>query len=204
MRPCAAVALAAGLAVAGPACAQVLEIGGAGQVTVYDQPAVFDGQAVRPLAPPTPPPAPRARAAAVSRRAASLRDLQPAFDRAGDAAALSPALLSAVARRESGGRADAVSPKGAQGVMQLMPSTARDLHVDARDPAQNVQGGARYLRAMLDRFGGDLPLALAAYNAGPAAVVRYGGVPPFAETRAYVDAVLADLSRRAVTSSPSP
>jgi soluble lytic murein transglycosylase-like protein len=76
--------------------------------------------------------------------------------------------------------------------MQLMPSTAAALGVgDSYDPAQNVRGGATYLRQLLDRFGGDLRAALAAYNAGPGAVERYGGVPPFPETRAYVERVLA-------------
>ncbi|WP_336921779.1 transglycosylase SLT domain-containing protein [Aquipuribacter sp. SD81] len=105
-------------------------------------------------------------------------------------------LLEAVARRESGMRTDAVSPAGAVGLMQLMPGTARELGVDPRDPAQAVDGAARYLRQQLDRFG-SLDLALAAYNAGPGNVRRYGGVPPFAETRAYVAAITADLRRAA-------
>jgi soluble lytic murein transglycosylase-like protein len=85
------------------------------------------------------------------------------------------------------------------GMMQLMPGTARELGVDPSDPAQNAQGGATYLRQMLAMFDNDLELALAAYNAGPSAVVRHGGVPPFAETRAYVAAVLDYL---AITSVP--
>lgn len=80
---------------------------------------------------------------------------------------------------------DAVSPKGALGLGQLMPGTARELGVDPFDPAQNLAGAARYLRLQLDAFG-SLELALAAYNAGPGAVRKHGGVPPFAETRAYV------------------
>jgi soluble lytic murein transglycosylase-like protein len=76
--------------------------------------------------------------------------------------------------------------------MQLMPQTAQTLGVsDAYDPAQNVDGGTRFLRSLLDRFGGDTRLALAAYNAGPAAVERYGGVPPYAETQNYVTSILA-------------
>lgn len=99
---------------------------------------------------------------------------------------LSPALLDAVARSESGYNAAAVSPAGAIGIMQLMPDTARGLGVDPRDPEQNIFGGAAYLRQQLDRFDGNLDLALAAYNAGSGRVIQYGGVPPFKETRAYV------------------
>jgi len=104
---------------------------------------------------------------------------------------LDPQLLRAVMVAESAGDPNAVSTAGAQGLMQLMPGTAAGLGVtDAFDPAQNVAGGARYLRAMLDRFGGDVRKAVAAYNAGPGAVDGYGGVPPYDETRAYVDRVL--------------
>lgn len=101
-------------------------------------------------------------------------------------------LLAAVARTESGFDADAVSPAGAVGLMQLMPGTAADLGVDARDPVGAVDGAARYLRTQLDSFG-DLRQALAAYNAGPGAVRRHGGVPPFDETRTYVARVLAAM-----------
>jgi hypothetical protein len=100
-------------------------------------------------------------------------------------------LSLAVARAESGFRSDATSPAGAQGLMQLMPSTARGLGVtDPYDPAQSAEGGIKYLKGLLGRFHGDAKLALAAYNAGPNAVARYGGVPPYAETQAYVGRVL--------------
>lgn len=115
---------------------------------------------------------------------------------------LDPALVGAVVRQESGFRADAVSPAGAQGLMQLMPSTAKDLGVaDPLDPDQNVAGGARLLRSLIDRYDGRLDFALAAYNAGPGAVDRYGGVPPYPETRSYVAAILADYRSHALTSS---
>jgi soluble lytic murein transglycosylase-like protein len=101
-----------------------------------------------------------------------------------------PRLLAAVATRESAGNANAVSGAGARGIMQLMPATAAFLGVsDVFDPRQSVFGGARYLRTLLDLFHGDLDLSLAAYNAGPGAVQRYNGVPPYPETRAYVAAV---------------
>ena len=107
---------------------------------------------------------------------------------------LSPALLEAVVWQESRWRVDAVSPAGARGLAQLMPGTARQLGVNPDDPSANLEGGARYLRAQLDVFGGDLEKALAAYNAGPGRVVRAGGVPAIAETRLYVAAILARLS----------
>ena len=105
-------------------------------------------------------------------------------------------LAQAVAWQESRFSQSAVSPKGARGVMQLMPATARDLGVDAADLASNIEGGVAYLAAMLRRFDGSLPLALAAYNAGPGAVERHGGVPPFAETQSYVRAILAGFAAR--------
>ncbi len=107
-----------------------------------------------------------------------------------------PALLKAVIANESGFNANATSKVGAQGLMQLMPETAASLGVrDAYDPAQNVAGGARYLRGLLDRFGGDQRLAVAAYNAGPGAVAKYGDVPPYVETQNYVTNVLASFEK---------
>lgn len=102
-------------------------------------------------------------------------------------------LLRRVVGRESAGNPCAVSEKGAQGLMQLMPDTAASLAVtDPFDPRQNLEAGARLLRSLLDRYEGDLRLALAAYNAGPGAVDHHKGVPPYAETQAYVEAILAD------------
>ncbi len=105
---------------------------------------------------------------------------------------LSTELLRGVIRAESNFEVRAVSRAGAQGLMQLMPETARELGVDNPfDINQNIDGGARYLRKMLDKFGGDIKLALAAYNAGPGAVEKYGGqIPPYRETEQYVDKVL--------------
>lgn len=102
------------------------------------------------------------------------------------------ALVKAVVHAESLFDKDAVSRAGARGLMQLMPATAGELQVtDIHDPRQNINAGARYLRMMLDRFRGDLRLALAAYNAGPANVQKHGGIPPFEETRNYVGKVMA-------------
>lgn len=119
--------------------------------------------------------------------AAKVRELARRFD-------LSPALIEALVWQESRWRANAISPVGARGLAQLMPATARELGVDAGDPFANLEGGARYLRAQLDRFGGDLEKALAAYNAGPARVERAGGVPDIRETKTYVAAIMGRLS----------
>lgn len=109
------------------------------------------------------------------------------FAAAGARHGVDPNLLSAVAWAESGYRPDAVSPAGAQGLMQLMPGTAQGLGVqDPFDPAQAVDGAARLLAGHLRKYQGSVPLALAAYNAGPGAVARHGGVPPYAETQAYI------------------
>ncbi len=107
---------------------------------------------------------------------------------------LDPKLVSAVAEVESGFSQDVVSSVGAVGVMQLMPETAASLGVDPNDAEQNIEGGAHYLRKMLDSFDGDIRKAVAAYNAGPEAVREYGGIPPYSETQHYVTSVL-DLYR---------
>jgi soluble lytic murein transglycosylase-like protein len=109
---------------------------------------------------------------------------------------LEPEFVRSVARAESGFHQDAVSVKGAIGLMQLMPATASALGVDAKLPVQNAQGGAQYLRELLLRYRGDATLALAAYNAGPGAVERYKGVPPYLETRRYIVRVLAEYARQ--------
>ncbi|HVZ99344.1 MAG TPA: lytic transglycosylase domain-containing protein [Caulobacterales bacterium] len=179
------VALAALLAPAAPAFADVLEITPSGQAIMVSGPA--PSAARQPGAN-----APSGRLAAIA----------PHLNDAGARAELSPALLEAVAWTESRFNARAVSPAGAVGVMQLMPGTAAALGVDPRQPEQNVRGGAAYLRAMLEEFDGDLVLALAAYNAGPAAVHRYGGVPPYSETRAFIASVLGYMADAAAETTP--
>ena len=130
----------------------------------------------------------------------------PFIDRVAREHGLSPQLIKAVALVESGLNTHAVSPKGAQGLMQLMPATARQYGVkDAFDPLQNLRAGTIHLRKLLDEFGGDLTLALAAYNAGSGAVRRHGGVPAYRETQEYVRKVQSNLSqgrRRAVSIPP--
>lgn len=161
------------------AAADVLEIDENGEVTVHAPPA-----RVVPVSLP---------ASAPGRSAA----LSPMFAAASEMTGVSTDLLEAIAWTESRHNPSALSPKGARGVMQLMPGTARMLGVDPADPAQNIAGGAAYLKAMLREFNGDLVLALAAYNAGPGAVRRHGGVPPYAETQAYVEKVLTRLAAQA-------
>lgn len=184
--------IAAGLALFTPCvdAAQVLEIGAHGEVARYDGPAVFSQAGVAPIS---------AHAWAPGRRSAARTRTARRPDIAGAAAeaGLSPELVEAVARQESGLRAGVVSRAGAVGEMQLMPSTARALGVDPRVSAENYRGGAGYLRLLMRRYDGDLVRTLSAYNAGPGAVDRYGGTPPYRETQAYVAAVLERLGRRA-------
>jgi soluble lytic murein transglycosylase-like protein len=117
--------------------------------------------------------------------------------RAGEAHDLDEDLLASVVRQESGGHARAVSRAGAQGLMQLMPRTAADLGVgNSFAPEENIAGGTAYLDMLLKRYRNDLKLALAAYNAGPAAVDRWHGIPPYRETRAYVARVIHEYNRR--------
>ena len=119
--------------------------------------------------------------------------LEPFITEASEKYGVAPEVIKSVMKAESGFRESAVSRSGAIGLMQLMPSTAQALGVDPSDPAQNIDGGTKYLKQQIDRFG-SLESALAAYNAGPGSVTRYGGVPPYAETRNYVQEVLGNLS----------
>ena len=175
--------------------AEVIEIGAGGAVPRYSGPAVYASEGVRPIGAPTA--APRAAAVIVRPAAAPPAAVHAAITSAASRQLLNRDLLEAVAWRESGFRQTAVSPKGAVGVMQIMPGTAQAMGVDRYDLHQNIEGGAAYLRQMLSRYGGNLNLALAAYNAGPGAVDRYGGVPPFRETQAYVGAIVGRLAQRA-------
>ena len=126
-------------------------------------------------------------------------DLDAIFEAAGLRYNLSTDFLKAVARAESSFRPDATSPSGAMGVMQLMPATATYLGVtDPYDPEQNIMGGARLLREFMDQFN-DVSLALAAYNAGPGNVTKYGGIPPFTETQNYVRNVLTYFGEGNIT-----
>ena len=136
------------------------------------------------------------------------REIREAAERYG----VEEALIKAVIRVESGFNSRAVSPKGARGLMQLMPGTASMLGVrDVFDPWQNIDGGVRHLRGLIDRFGNDLKLALAAYNAGEQAVVNHRGIPPYRETRDYVTRIVglfapapAAATTAAVPAAPEP
>jgi soluble lytic murein transglycosylase-like protein len=136
-------------------------------------------------------PAPQLAAAApASQPAPSPREI---VAQAADKYGLPRELLHHVASAESGYRPDAVSPKGAIGLMQLMPGTAAELQADPHDPVQNADAGARYLRDLLLKYDGSAAKALAAYNAGPGAVDRYKGVPPYRETQRYVAKIIRKL-----------
>lgn len=162
------------LTIAAPSQAQVIEIGADGETMTYDKPTLF-----------------LAGASGVARAPVIVRPLaSDRFERAAKSEGVDVNLLRAVAWAESRGRQSAVSPKGALGIMQLMPDTAAELRVDPRDPDANVSGGARYLARQLARFQ-SVPLAVAAYNAGPGAVLRWGGIPPYAETQSYVAQVMS-------------
>ncbi len=126
-----------------------------------------------------------------------LMDVHALIQSAGEKHGIDPDFVASVVRAESDFNPHAVSPKGAQGLMQLMPKTADGLGVkDSFDPAANVDAGAQYLRALLDQYDGDVPKALAAYNAGEKRVAQYNGVPPYHETRAYIRRIIADYNRK--------
>ena len=126
-------------------------------------------------------------------------DLNEVVNSASDRYRLDPDLVNSVIKAESGFNSRAVSPKGAQGLMQLMPGTASKLGVpNAFDPQANVEGGTRYLRELLERYNFDLVKALAAYNAGPQRVEQYRGVPPYYETRAYVARIVKDFNKKKI------
>jgi soluble lytic murein transglycosylase-like protein len=154
--------------------------------------------AIEPL--PGPPPAlqsPAALSAPNADARLNPADLAELLAKAGEQHNLDVDLLASLVKAESGGNARAVSPAGARGLMQLMPATAAGLGVeDSFRPDQNVGGGSAYLDSLLTRYRDNLALALAAYNAGPAAVDRYHGIPPYHETRVYVARVIHEFNRR--------
>jgi transglycosylase-like protein with SLT domain len=137
-----------------------------------------------------------APSASAFRRTSSV-DLNEVVNSASGRYRLDPDLVNSVIKAESGFNVRAVSPKGAQGLMQLMPGTASQLGVpNAFDPEANVEGGTKYLRELLERYNFDLVKALAAYNAGPQRVEQFGGVPPYYETRVYVARVVKDFNKK--------
>ena len=192
-----AIGVAAGLA-ASPAGAQVMDIAPDGSVSVRQGAGAATWEVVSPASDQTvdengapivpsyaytdvsPPPVPAQYAVALKQAAL--------------AANVSPALLAALVWQESRWNPQAVSRKGAIGLAQLMPATARDLGVNPLDPVANLNGGARYLRQLLDQFDGNVEKALAAYNAGAARVRSAGGVPAIAETRNYVTSIVRRIS----------
>ncbi len=199
---CRVIIVAAAIGMAAGARADVLELGPegarwvagplAGQAAVPSPAPVAAADAEIPdLAPAHALTDPARHAQGIPPRyAAKIAELSARFD-------LSPALMEAVVWQESRWNENARSPVGAQGLAQLMPGTARYLGVNPADPFANLEGGARYLREQLDRFGGDLEKALAAYNAGPGRVERAGGIPNIRETKQYVAAIMGRLSNHA-------
>ena len=146
-------------------------------------------------------PAPTAVAAAPA--APSSTSVGDIVNSAGNRHQIDPDFLNSVIRAESNFNPGAVSPKGAQGLMQLMPGTASKLGVkNSFEPADNIDGGARYMRELLDLYNGDAAKALAAYNAGPHRVQQYGGVPPYRETHSYVARVIRDYNRTKLAQHP--
>ncbi len=180
-----ALGLSLALLMALPARAQVIAVGDDGAAVTYAGPVISSTEGVRPVAPPETDYPARPEAVVAQIRTASARQ------------GLSDKLVEAVAWQESHLDQSRVSPKGARGVMQLMPATSRDLGVDAGNLSANLDGGTAYLAQLLRRYDGDVIKALAAYNAGPAAVDRFGGTPPYPETRAYVAAILKRLAASA-------
>lgn len=186
----------------GPAEADVIEVGANGAATVYSGPTLFLGNTTSPVLKPEP------KSQSATTKATPVKLVEPAYPlrlhptldayvtEAATKYGVDPILVRAVAWQESRFRDSAISRKGAIGVMQLMPETASWLGVNPYDPRDNIFGGVAYLSTLLDRFGGDVRLALAAYNAGPEAVTRHRGIPPYRETQNYVKAISERLSIR--------
>ncbi len=186
------LAIAAIAAIAFPCVADVIEIAPDGAAVTYAAPAVFGPDGAVPI---------NGRTAAPAGLAV---DISKVISEAARRQQLSPDLVTEVAWRESRFHQQAVSNRDAVGVMQLTAATARDLGVNRYDVSENIHGGAAYLRQMMDRYGGDMRLALAAYNAGPGAVDRYRGVPPFQETTAYVATILSRIAQKSLVAGLAP
>ena len=193
-------AAACAIAVAQPASADVIEVSangtmmlrsGAGAVRWYGATAA-DGDRATAIDLPDGIEVPAGAVLATASRAPAI--YAAAVARIAARNSISPALLEAVAWHESRWQPNAVSRVGAIGLTQLMPATARALGVDPHDPLANLDGGARFLRTLLDMFDGDIEKALAAYNAGPARVLKAGGIPNIAETRGYVASIIGRLA----------
>ena len=193
----AALGVAAAMA-ATPASAQVMEIASDGTVSVRSGAGEAKWEVISPasdkVVDETGAPVLPAYAFTDTSPAPVPPQYAAALMQAAAAANISPSLLAALVWQESRWNAQAVSPKGAMGLAQLMPATARDLGVNPADPVANLNGGARYLRQLLDLFDGDVERALAAYNAGPGRVRSAGGIPAIAETRAYVSSIVRRIS----------
>jgi soluble lytic murein transglycosylase-like protein len=153
--------------------------------------AGFEAEIVQPV-----PAVPEAPPVLEAKPAAMLTDPRELIEAAAMRHGIPASFVHSVVAAESAYRVDAVSPKGAIGLMQLMPATAQAYGADPRDPAQNVEAGTAYLRELLIKYNGNSALALAAYNAGPGAVDKYNGVPPYAETRTYIERVLRKYASR--------
>lgn len=165
-----------------------------GGMVEMDAARVTGFEAAETVVPPVAAQAPTPPAPAAADTPKSLTPLELA-DAAADKYGLPRWLVRSVIAAESGGQVNALSPKGAIGLMQLMPGTAEDLGANPWDPAQNVDAGTRYLRDLLEKYNGGLWHALAAYNAGPGAVDKYRGVPPYRETVQYVDRIQRKMAK---------
>jgi soluble lytic murein transglycosylase-like protein len=168
----------------------------AAQVVAYEQEEYTPSPPARTEVAPTQPP--------ISARALTAQEI---ITKAAEKAGLPPDILHSVARAESGYRTNAVSPKGAIGLMQLMPKTAAALNANPYDPQQNAEAGAEYLAQLLEKYKDDphqVSKAVAAYNAGPGAVDKYKGIPPYRETVDYVSRVISDYNKRTAKKQTSP
>ncbi len=180
------------------ALADVIDVSPTGVITTYVGPTQFIGTTATPLIKPNANAQAEASVAVSSPQfPAQMHPVLVGFlNEAATRYNVDPALVRAIAWQESRFNTQARSPKGAIGIMQLMPATAAQLGVNPNDPRENILGGVAYLAMMLNQFGGDVRLALAAYNAGPEAVRRYQGIPPYAETQAYVKSIAERVSLR--------